>query len=61
MPDDVCESSAFWEFSAPDGPGPRGPVEPTPDTLGRPRIVIDGRNLAELLRPVYEAITEPRD
>ena len=55
MPDD------FWEFTAPDGPGPRGPVELALDALGRPRIVIDGRNLAELLRPVYQAVTEPRD
>ncbi|HEX2808562.1 MAG TPA: hypothetical protein VHN80_20560 [Kineosporiaceae bacterium] len=49
----------FWRL------GPLPPAvddlepEPALDHLGRPEITIAGRNLADLLRPAYAALTAP--
>jgi hypothetical protein len=48
----------FWRH----GPLPPAPADdpepaPAPARLGRPEITVDGRNLGDVLRPVWTALT----
>ena len=47
---------AFWRLGPLPTPVPAEP-EPWPQQVGRPEITVDGRNLADVLAPVYTTIT----
>jgi hypothetical protein len=54
------DGEGFWRL----GPLPMtgddpvsGPSAVAPERLGRPDVTVDGRNLADVLRPVYRVIT----
>lgn len=56
--DDPVDAVAFWRL----GPLPgAAPAEPAPwlQQVGRPEITVDGRNLADVLAPVYAALVRP--
>jgi len=64
----VDDAQAFWRsgpLPGPPGPAPGPAAGPAPeegpptglDLVGRPEITVAGRNLADLLRPVYTALT----
>jgi hypothetical protein len=64
MADPPVDPEAFWRLGAlPPSPGspPGFSAGELPgcglDLVGRPEITVDGRNLADVLRPVYGALT----
>jgi hypothetical protein len=60
MSDEPMSWARFWQH----GPLPPAldddpPPAPATALLGRPEITVDGRNLGDVLRPVYTALTAP--
>ncbi|HEY6795630.1 MAG TPA: hypothetical protein VI248_13205 [Kineosporiaceae bacterium] len=60
---ELVDPEAFWLLGSLRPAGGAGPERPAPgcglDTVGRPEITVDGRNLADVLRPAYTAVTAP--
>jgi hypothetical protein len=56
----TVDADAFWRVGPLPTPTVADDAAPTgPGRVGRPDLVVDGRNLADVLRPVYEALREP--
>ena len=53
------DPATFWQLADLPALDDDLPAEPAIDRLGRPDITVDGRNLADLLRPAYTAFTQP--
>lgn len=58
-PEPELDPARFWQLGDLPAQTDDLPAEPAIDRLGRPDITLDGRNLADLLRPAYKAFTQP--
>jgi hypothetical protein len=56
-PVDPVDPAVFWALGPLPASRPKPPTVPGLDVVGRPEITVDGRNLADVLRPVYTALT----
>jgi hypothetical protein len=57
MTEDSSTAEAFWRLGPLPAQDEAEPDGVALDRLGRPAVTVDGRNLADVLRPVYRAIT----
>jgi hypothetical protein len=57
MPDEDPADDDFWRLGPLPPPDSAGEDVVALDRLGRPDVTVEGRNLADVLRPAYRAMT----